>query len=112
MKLEIGMFIRTNIGIEKILSVEPEANVLIAGIGTKQGFIQKKRVLKSSFNLIDLIEVGDYVNRYEIIANIDEYEIGYFHQNGNFYTLLGTEIKSILTHEQYNSNCYRIGSDE
>jgi hypothetical protein len=113
MKLEVGMYIRTNLGIEKITSLESEYNCLIAGVGTEKGYIQKKRVVKASHNIIDLIEVGDYVNGHLVTAiynpNGDEmYHISL--QNGKDYILIHNddEIKSILTHEQYEANCYKV----
>jgi hypothetical protein len=108
MKLELGMYVRTYK--KGILKIKKNVSAVIDGgyVFIDEKVFTSYNIKKSSFNLIDLIEVGDYVNGYEIIANKDEYEIGYFHQNGNFYTLLGTEIKSILTHEQYEANCYKV----
>lgn len=70
-------------------------------------------VIKSSPNIIDLIEVGDYVNGYRVIDFdysatdtririwIDtENEINYIFKN---------DIKSIVTHEQFSQKEYRIG---
>ena len=65
------------------------------------------KFLKSSFNLIDLIEVGDYVNGHLVTATY-MYHISL--QNGKDYILFHNddEIKSILTHEQYEANCYKV----
>lgn len=65
-----------------------------------------------SENIIDLIEVGDYVN-----GNIvtDKYlfagEKPVIETEGNDTNckcLCEKNIKTILTHEQYNANCYKI----
>ena len=60
--------------------------------------------LKVSHNLIDLIEVGDYVNGRQV----------YFIKDDELYEecIHGMcqikDIKSILTHEQYEANCYKV----
>lgn len=66
-------------------------------------------VVKHSKNIIDLIEVGDIVNKGYI------YEIGnaengdrWIH-NLNGLLLYNEDIKTILTKEQIENNCYRIG---
>lgn len=64
------------------------------------------KFLKSSFDIIDLIEVGDYVNG-KLIHSIQRtndnaklLEYG----NGNHIKI----IKEVLTHEQYEANCYKV----
>ena len=108
MKLEVGMFIRTDDG--TIAKIEGfDGYYIFIDKPYKYNYrIEKDDFTKASFNLIDLIEVGDYVNGCEIFINYDEQEVGYVHQNGNFYPLLGTQIKSILTHEQYEANAYKV----
>lgn len=77
-------------------------------------------VIKSSPNIIDLIEVGDYVNGSKIIelaTNIDgkilyletditEFDNVYACGNINIYE---KDIKSIVTKEQFSQMEYRIG---
>lgn len=79
-------------------------------------------ITKHSKNIIDLIEVGDYVNGMRVIAtenrgryneekqkdekvilaeNYDEWT-----ENG---VISNEDIKSILTHEQFEQNCYKVG---
>ena len=72
----------------------------------------KERILKHSFNIIDLIEVGDFVNENEVI---DKYlfngEIPVLETTGdetNAKCMCEGDIKTILTHEQYERNCYKI----
>lgn len=69
-------------------------------------------IVKHSKQLIDLIEVGDYVNGHLVeevrISCFDssifvhEYEI----------ELREEDIKTILTKEQYIANCYKVGGEE
>lgn len=76
-------------------------------------------ITKISPNIIDLIEVGDYVNGYEIIdiiyekdnikyleTEITKFDNVYPIGNVNIYK---NDIKSILTKEQFESMEYRIG---
>lgn len=75
----------------------------------------KERIIKHSFNIIDLIEEGDYVNGQKVLClkkNNDDCrdDIGTSYIEGiDIY--LGydeSDIKTILTHEQYERNCYRL----
>ena len=68
-----------------------------------------KNIVKHSKQLIDLIEVGDYVNGHLVeevriscfssSTFVHEYEIE-LHEN---------DIKTILTKEQMKANCYKVG---
>lgn len=71
----------------------------------------KEDIIKSSPNIIDLIEVGDYVNG--IYVNIIEKEqkrVGYESYYGDedifFYN---EDIKSIVTKEQFEAMQYKVG---
>ncbi len=61
----------------------------------------------ASHNIIDLIEVGDYVNG-ELVSDItgEYFRIGDVSHNKPW---LSNNIKTILTHEQFENNCFRIG---
>lgn len=69
------------------------------------------RIIKSSPNIMNLIEVGDYVNGWKI-TTIDkrnnklyaEYDDGYLIQ-----TISKKNIKSIVTKEQFESMQYKVG---
>ena len=86
-------------------------------------------VIKSSPNIIDLIEIGDYVNGYLIDYIDDEsrfirsnrpYRDGMhlykdlikhganFNQTLNFFE---DDIKSIVTHEQFSQMEYKVGEE-
>ena len=62
-------------------------------------------IIKSSPNIIDLIEVGDYVN--------GSYVLGVYQEPKYLITddcsLYEEDIKSIVTHEQFSQMEYRIG---
>ena len=63
-------------------------------------------VVNHSKNIIDLIEVGDYVNG-KYVKEINQYKDG-----KSIIALIGIidaqDIKTILTKEQYQSNCYTV----
>lgn len=67
--------------------------------------------LKHSKNIIDLIEVGDYVNgeKIEQITTDSGYK-KYYTTGFGVYDEYDNEsvIHSILTKEQYEANCYRV----
>lgn len=95
--MEVGEYIRTRKGISKIKKTSKECSLC------ENGLTINNETHKHSKNIIDLIEVGDYVNG-EKVDSI----------NGILYAirtgaLEDIEIKTILTHEQYEQNCYKVG---
>jgi hypothetical protein len=79
--------------------------------------IYKEDIEKSSPNIIDLIEVGDYVNGKKVIKVWEE-PFGEF--AGQIFTILDgeetaptiREIKSIVTKEQFKIMEYKVGVDK
>ena len=72
-------------------------------------------IVKHSKNIIDLIEVGDYVNGYKVIsidtnAPNDRKECIELDRNNTYeYQWISrNEIETILTKEQYQANCYTV----
>ena len=76
-------------------------------------------VIKSSPNIIDLIEVGDYVNGYKVLEIEKDYLLDYREeinvlivQNGEVYEvakkIYNDDIKSIVTKEQFESMEYKV----
>ena len=61
-------------------------------------------VIKSSPNIIDLIDIGDYVNGYYVINKPFNQRI-----HTEFDDFLEEDIKSIVTKEQFSQMEYRIG---
>lgn len=108
MEIKAGEFIRTN-RIEKVERIDEEDwTCVITNMSAYNLQWLKNRNFKHSKNIIDLIEVGDFVNRKEVIEVRQ--------QNGKVYLMtsyvpqeyIKTDIKSILTHEQYEQNEYRL----
>ena len=85
MELEVGMYVRTKDGyISKCIYYDNELENIYGfdstvrkSFGDTYDFIycneQKEHITKASHNIIDLIEVGDYVNGYRVdfVENID-----------------------------------------
>lgn len=107
MKLEVGMYVRTNRGyIDKIKKIFEEGDKVFCT--EKEGIHFTELIAKASHNIIDLIEVGDYVNGNEVVystlkdgGNIVIYKTGFCANN--------EEIKSIVTKEQFESMSYKVG---
>ena len=81
------------------------------------GYIDYEDVYKKSDNIIDILEVGDYVNGLKVfevmknpkIDNIKEHLIVFVSEIKNeLYTIYGNEIKSIVTKEQFESIKYEV----
>lgn len=129
MKLEVGMYIRTKycgicdeIAIRKIIKIDKinnnwfyiDKNVCdIYKDYTNK--INTVNVEKASFNIIDILEIGDIISFYE---DIDNYKKQYVIGISDLITL--DEIKdkitndnirlvSILTKEQFEQREYKIG---
>lgn len=70
-----------------------------------------KNITKHSFNIIDLIEVGDYVNG-SLVTEVDEKTFTVIQPTGGQTThhkMSVHNIKSIVTKEQFKSIEYKIG---
>ena len=111
-KLEPNMYVRTKWGyICKIINIndfrEPSMKYGVEASYLKDiMFIGDDDILKASHNIIDLIEVGDYVNG----------ELVTFIQSSNevistdkHIRITNEDIKSVITHEQMEQMAYRVG---
>ena len=122
MKLELqeNMYIRTKDGfIDKVIidyngkCINPNCNR--KHISCVQNYYDENDVLKASFNIIDILEVGDYVNG-KIVSYDDELEcLGQTFINGDgepYFELLTKggkdKIKSIVTKEMMESVTYYV----
>ena len=79
----------------------------------------KKYIVKHSKKLKDLIECGDFVNGYKVISvdydvMNDTTECIELDLNSNYqYNFISIrQIQTILTKEQYEANCYKVGGEE
>lgn len=122
-EIQLGEYVRNNKGnIGKVIGIfkgHCTAKYHIEFQGTvkvKRQYLSTKTIAKYSKNIIDLIEVEDIVNDYKIlnIANLKNSGKKVFtickSDFKDICRVWGEEdIKTILTKEQYEKNCYRIG---
>ena len=124
MKLEVGIYVRTKKGIDKIIDriLEPDHYYFKMWVTDKfleinddTEYISEVDVIKASYNIIDILEVGDIISFYE---DIDNYKKQYVIGIPDLITL--DEIKdkitndnirlvSILTKEQMEQIAYKVG---
>lgn len=124
MELQPNMYVRTKDGIGKITRHEhywlngEEWNYITTDIGLD---FELDEILKASYNIIDLLEVGDYVNGSKLLSidyaedkdgNCDKLHYYYSFEDDNkdineYYEEL--IIKSIVTKKQFESMSYKVG---
>lgn len=132
MKLEVGQFVRLKSGyICKIINIndfrEPNMKYGVEANYLKDVmFIGDDDVVKASYNIIDILEEGDYVNSKEVI---EIYQSGTKFKGSSMYSfrektielandnyetiphdclLINEDIKTIITKEQFEQMSYKI----
>lgn len=110
--IEVGEYIRTSNGI--IAKLERIKSELRYKYWANNGeCYTEKAIKKHSFNIIDLIKEGDYINGHRIVNEIygeDDNEL-YFEIEGGFNKadyISEKDIKSIVTKEQFKNTEYVI----
>ena len=73
----------------------------------KAEVIYKSMIVKASNNIIDLIEVGDYVNGLRVYG-ITDFGLEVYMYGDAHEILEENEIKSIVTKEQFESMSYKV----
>jgi len=113
-EIKIGEYIRFKDGkIRKIISQDVD-NHLIVDIyiygGNWLTLNEQKNILKHSSNIIDLIEVGDYVNGSRVVEIISEEKAVVVESQERIYlyTINEEDIKSIATKEQFANIEYKV----
>lgn len=123
--LKVGEYVRVyednmnRIGIGKVTRVVNES--IYVNMNNKYNLpvcFQINNIAKHSKQLIDLIEVGDFVNGYRVENVINEgpcpsgkcVDID-SSKDSSECTLWEEDIQTILTKEQYMANCYKVGGE-
>ena len=125
MKLEVGMYVRLNcnyeLGIGKTIREIDEDNFIKTKF--KDDFecsLPTYMITKASHNIIDLIEVGDYVNGSKVIdisiigkdkekwAWVEQMEDTDNKYGDDYVGYNNEQIKSIVTKEQFESMKYSL----
>lgn len=113
-EIEVGDYVRTENGI--IDKVDALYGMIENTVYLKQQslWFNADYIVKHSKQLIDLIECGDIVKiRTGLYSSFK-----YFVENEDDLLLLKEQVKQfwniekILTHEQFESNCYKIEEEE
>ena len=126
MKLKPNMYARTKYGyIAKCIYIDEELESIYGfdsairrSFGDEYDFIyceeQEKYIIKTSHNIIDLIEVGDYVNG----ERIDSIQDGKLLNSNSWDGWLvdiascNEDVKSIVTKEQFEQMSYKVGDEK
>ena len=127
MKLEVGKWCRTKMGtIFKITGGNSdmwEIDITYSYLSkcededyssyayNKNNSLLEKLVVKASYNIIDILEVGDYVNGLPVSKTseyINTYE-KYIELYGSCSDWENEDIKSIVTKEQFEYITYKVG---
>ena len=119
MKLDLreNMYIRTKDGIiAKVDYIDNDTiffdKELYRTYGDSIDFLEKdnlERIVKASYNIIDILEVGDYVNGHRVEEiDFDDEEI---FTDSEYYCGIVEfcNIKSVITHEQMEQMAYKVG---
>ena len=113
--IEVREYVRTKSG--KIDKVINNNYYMPQYIECEKGIVDKENIVKHSKNIIDLIEVGDFINGMKIDDIGEIKRFGKTAQKclwvniGDGIDIIDEEIKDILTKEQYMQNCYKIGTN-
>lgn len=123
MEIEVNEYVRTPIGIFIISHInidfdDNDKNKCLLCQNEKVLFLSIETIksLKHSKQLIDLVEVGDIVNEMEVLDIHkprdlwEPIEIRVDSRYTNF--ILAEDIKTILTKEQFEANCYKLGVED
>ena len=121
MKLEPNMYIRTRFGIRKIKNIKKDNGygkprvkvieldrILDTIFKFDYEFYTDEKVIKeckASYNIIDLIQVGDYVNGWKVLYWTDGTKVV---DDGYATNLDKISVKSIVTKEQFESMKYEV----
>lgn len=112
-KIEVNEYVRFNNGeIGKVIDIKENPSRIVYSEYGEIGLISD--IVKHSKQLIDLIECGDIVKiRTGLYSSFK-----YFVENEDDLLLLKEQVKQfwnidkILTHEQFETNCYEIKEEE
>jgi hypothetical protein len=132
MKLEVGMYVRTKDGIIDKVIIDynghcASPNCECKHISCAKNYYDEDKIVRASYDIIDILEVGDYANGVEIT---EIYEKGdsfrgnrnYIFKekiievaNDNYETIpvealfTNNEIETIVTKEQFEQMAYKVG---
>ncbi len=126
MKLELkeNMYVRTKDGIIDKVTIDYNGHCAspiceCKHISCAKNYYDEDKIIKASYNIIDILEVGDYVNGYKVTGIGGTYhgrkdraiycDYQENEKTGKWIMIYDDEIKSIVTHEQMEQMAYKIG---
>ena len=114
MKLEVGQFVRTKDGIIDKVIIDynghcASPNCECKHISCAKNYYDEDKIVKASYNIIDILEVGDYVNGHRV-EEID-FENEEIFTDSEYYCGIVefNNVKSVITHEQFEQMAYKVG---
>lgn len=116
MKLSVGDYVRTDYGLigkifEKYRGVQ-NATIYKVDVSNEDfdyTNVFKFEVVKSSPNIIDLIEVGDYVDGMKVIDIVEnDVYISDYYAESYIGIVKVKDIKSVVTKEQFEQMEYKV----
>lgn len=131
MKLEVGQFVRfkdkrgnTYIrNIKEVCNEQPHKSwgaIIIDKNANNVPYVSLKNIIKASYNIIDILEVGDYVNGKKIVdvgcltngPRKGTKVIDYYINPSAVSYLEKEDIKSVITHEQMEQMKYKVEEND
>lgn len=126
MKLEVGQFVRTKDGIIDKVTIDynghcASPNCECKHISCAKNYYDEDKIVKDSYNIIDILEENDYVNGLRVEKNkYGDLYTSYVYYGGDIgkqcevYTTWLKELEedmiySIVTHEQMEQMSYKLG---
>lgn len=125
MKLEVGMYVRTNkVGIKKIYKIDNNKTKYKYLYKLKNqdgdgcidlGVLCENNIIKASYNIIDLIKSKDIIlgrdgKIYQCWKIYKDYVFTYSkNKQGQTITLVDYQIDKVLTKEQFEQMAYKVG---
>lgn len=106
-EIKVGEYVRFRSGkIDKVTHIEKNTNKM--WFENTSGEKTMISIVRHSFNIIDLIKVGDYVNG----KKVDSISQGYIYEQFDFDTATAicneNNIQTIVTKEQFESISYKV----
>ena len=125
MKLEVGMYVRTKNGIIDRVIIDYKGkcnspNCNCKHVSCQYNYYDEVDIINASHNIIDLIEVGDYVNGSKVIdisiigkdkekwVWVEQMEDSNNKYGDDYVGYNNDQIKSIVTKEQFESMSYKV----
>ena len=119
MELKEGMYVRTKEGLIDKVIIDYKGccnsiNCNCKHVSCKHNYYDEEIIIKASDNIIDLIEIGDYVNGYLVTGFDYQYSsnkkvvFSNVRLDGTGIKIPAKDIKSVVTKEQFESIKYEV----